>query len=326
MARLVAHRAVVALLGALAFVIPALSGCGNVQPPGPAVAAAPDPMPAPKTDLHFGPAGSFPAEVGKLHGIAIDANDRIYLVGSAGVRVLGADRKQLAAWKVPDNACAIAVGSDGTVYVGLTASVLKFDPAGKPLGRFGKEGPDTGQLRRITSIAVTAENIYVADARNLCINRYALDGDFINDIGKRDRERNVIGLVAPSPYLDVVVDKDARVLVGNTGRLRVETYGPDGKLLRMWGQPGTQPDRFCGCCNPTNIALTPEGNIVTAEKGIPRVKVYDPAGKMLAYIGPENFPQDSAGMDLAVDSKGSVYVAEPVKGLVMVFAPLKPKE
>ncbi|HUW57894.1 MAG TPA: hypothetical protein VMZ92_14735, partial [Planctomycetota bacterium] len=66
--------------------------------------------------------------------------------------------------------------------------------------------------------------------------------------------------------------------------------------------------------------LTRDGNIVTAEKGLPRVKVYDPTGKLLAYISQRDyFPKEAKGMDLAADSKGRIYVLEPFGGVVMVF-------
>ena len=80
-------------------------------------------------------------------------------------------------------------------------------------------------------------------------------------------------------------------------------------------------DRFCGCCNPTDIALLPGGRTVTSEKGINRIKVYDAGGRMISYISPEHFPEHSAGLDLAVDAEGRIYVAEPVNSEVFVFEP-----
>jgi hypothetical protein len=166
---------------------------------------------------------------------------------------------------------------------------------------------------------VKGPEVFVADARNLCIQRFDREGVFAGAIGKRDNKTEFLGLIAPSPFLDFVVDKDGQVIVGNPGRLRVETYTTDGKLLGFWGEPGLAPERFCGCCNPTNLALTREGFVVTSEKGLPRVKVYDRTGKMLAYIPPRMFSEAAEGMDLAVDSRDRIYVAEPVKGRILVF-------
>jgi sugar lactone lactonase YvrE len=280
---------------------------------------------APSTPMTLTEVGRLDPRVGALRSIAIDGADRIYACGAAGIRVLGAEGAQIAAWSTPADAWAIAVGDDGTVYVGLAARVLKYDPAGKEIASWEIPATSPDRPPRITSIAVRGENVYVADAGSLCIHRYATNGDFIADIGKRDPSREIVGIITPSPYLDVVVDGAGRLVVGNPGRLRVETYARDGRLLdnETWGEPGLQPDRFEGCCNPTNLALTREGYVVTSEKGIPRVKVSDRAGKLLAYLPPMLFPASAAGIDLAVDSRNRIYVAEPVSGKIWVYE-LKP--
>jgi sugar lactone lactonase YvrE len=304
-----------------------LPGCRKSAPIPPYESFMPkDADKTPKTELTCEPAGTMEPNVGTLRGIATDAEDRVYAVGSSGLRVFDATGCELKSWKVPEDAQAVAVAEDGAVYVAVTAGILKFDREGKALGGWGREGARPGELRRVTSVAALGSNVFVADARNLCIHRFDADGVFLNEIGKRSRETGFLGIIAPSPYLDFVVDKDGQVIVGNPGRLRVETYTTDGKLLGFWGEPGLQPERFCGCCNPTNLALTRGGLVVTSEKGIPRVKVYDRSGRMLAYIPPKTFPAAAAGMDLAVDSRDRIYVAEPVTGRILVFEMKKSPE
>ena len=114
--------------------------------------------------------------------------------------------------------------------------------------------------------------------------------------------------------MDVAVDSEGTLHVTNPGQLRVERYGADGELLGHWGQPGMQPGRFCGCCNPTNVALFGDGRVATAEKGIPRVTVYDGVGKMLAYLGPEHFTAEAAGLALGIDSSERIHVTDPGAG------------
>ena len=64
--------------------------------------------------------------------------------------------------------------------------------------------------------------------------------------------------------------------MSNTGRLRVEAYTAGGDLERSFGKGGRRLEDFCGCCNPVNIAGGTGGQIVTAEKGYRRVKLYSP--------------------------------------------------
>jgi len=255
-----------------------------------------------------------------LRGIAIDKDDHVYLAGKAGVRVLDHDGKLLREWSTPKPAVCVAARSDGIVFVGERTKVHKYDAAGKELGSWGTEGKERGQFQTVTSIAVDDVNVFVADAGSRCIHRFDDTGDFIDEIGKRDSESGFVGIVCRSAYLDCAVAPDGTLYVGNPGQLRVEQYRIDGELLAHWGEPGLQPERFCGCCNPTNIALLPDGRVVTAEKAIPRVKVYDRAGKMLAYIGPDSFSQGAAGLDLATDSKQRIHVIDPANGKVLVFA------
>jgi hypothetical protein len=59
---------------------------------------------------------------------------------------------------------------------------------------------------------------------------------------------------------------------------------------------------------------------VTSEKGQwPRVKVSDPEGQLMAMIGTEHFLPASAGLDLAVDGIGRIFVADPARDMVLVF-------
>ena len=273
-----------------------------------------------KTELTYALVKTLDSGHEDLRGIGIDKNDHVYLAGKAGIRVLDQDGKLVREWATPKPAVCVAVRQDGVVFVCERTKVHKYDAGGKELGSWGTEGKERGQFQIVTSIAVDDVNVFVADAGSRCIHRFDDTGDFIDEIGKRDSESGFVGIVCPSAYLDCAVAADGTLYVGNPGQLRVEQYRIDDELLAHWGKPGVQPERFCGCCNPTNITLLPNGRVVTAEKAIPRVKVYDRAGKMLAYIGPDSFSPSAAGLDLAIDSKQRIHVIDPANGKVLVFA------
>ncbi len=254
-----------------------------------------------------------------LQGLAVDSAGRLYLAGRTGVRVVDADGAEVRRIDTAAPAQAVAVDEEGNVYIALTTRVEVHAPDGELLTSWGEEGDGPGQFSVITDIAVSGPNVYVADAGNRCVHRFDTTGDYINDIGRRDPAEGFLGLICPSPHLDCVVAADGTLRVNNPGRLRVETYKADGEFVGSWGEAGMAADRFCGCCNPTDIALMPDGRIVTTEKGIPRVKVYDAAGEMLAYVPPETFAADASGMDVATGPEGRIYVAEPASGKVRIF-------
>jgi sugar lactone lactonase YvrE len=84
-------------------------------------------------------------------------------------------------------------------------------------------------------------------------------------------------------------------------------------------------DGFCGCCNPTDIALLADGRVVTAEKGLPRVKVMNPDGTLSCVVAPpDGLSAGASGTDLAVGPDGRVYVLDPQVQLVRIFAESRP--
>jgi sugar lactone lactonase YvrE len=267
----------------------------------------------------YGLVATLDVQVKKLKGIALGAEDNLYAAGADGVKVWTADGKLLREWRTSGPATCIALGGDGNVYVGQQTKVEVFDPEGKPLRSWGTEGLGPGELNWVTGIAIFQANVLVADAGDRCIHRFDTTGDFIADIGKRDPEAGLDGIICPSPYLGLAVDKAGMIYVTNPGMTRVERYSLDGKLLGFRGEGGSQPQQFSGCCNPTNVALFGDGRIVTAEKITPRVKVYDAQGAMRAFIGPEYFTKEAAGLGLAIDSAGRLFVMDPGDGKVRIF-------
>ena len=61
---------------------------------------------------------------------------------------------------------------------------------------------------------------------------------------------------------------------------------------------------------------------MTSEKGLVRVKVYDAEGKLEAVVaGLEAFARGAAGLDLATDARGRVFVLDPKANEVIIFEP-----
>ena len=79
-------------------------------------------------------------------------------------------------------------------------------------------------------------------------------------------------------------------------------------------------DGFSGCCNPTHFTILPNGDIVTAEKGLIRVKLYSKDGILKGVVAtPEQFSEGTTGLDLVVDSRGKIFINDPIRKQVRIF-------
>ncbi len=250
-----------------------------------------------------------------LTGIAVDSEDRIYALGDGEVRVFEPAGEMIRSWKVPDQAACLAI-SAVRVYLGFPGRVEIYDASGTRVGGFIVG--NSSSPANVTAIKIYGGEILVADASVRHIRRFDPSGKQIGEIGTRGKTR---GFMLPNRALDIDVDSKGVILATDTGRHRVTSWGLDGSPLGSFGKFGQMnPEDFVGCCNPVNLAVTRDGNIVTAEKVVPRVKVYGPEGKLLGLIGPEHFDAKCTHLHLAVDSRGRILVADPVRLEVKIFS------
>ena len=110
--------------------------------------------------------------------------------------------------------------ADGTVYAGARDHVEVFDAKGKRLATWESPGKRTW----FTGLAVGENDVFAADAGNRVVLRYDKSGKLAGRIGEKNKERNIPGLIMPSPYLDVKLARDGLLRLNNTGRHRVEAY------------------------------------------------------------------------------------------------------
>jgi sugar lactone lactonase YvrE len=266
-------------------------------------------------------------------GIAVGPEDRIYVAGDRLVHVFTPAGQRLQAIALEAGPRALAVGGPhhklpGRIYVAMKSHVEVYDPQGQRQAAWESPGEDA----LFTSIAVAESDVYVADARGRIVLRYSPEGKRLGSIGARDDLRQIPGFVIPSPFFDVAVAPDGLLRVTNPGGHRIEAYTPGGDLEQHWGQASFAIQGFSGCCNPVNIAILPDGRVVTAEKGIPRVKVYTGEGEFVCVVaGPESLLPNRAAneetrtdfklrvVDLAADSRGRILILDPATRSVRIF-------
>ena len=267
-------------------------------------------------------------------GIAVGFDEHVYVAGDKAVRKFAESGNLLGETKLADMPRCLTVTDDGKIYIGFKKHLEIYDAQGKRLATWQSLGDDAV----LTSIAVSKNDVFVADAGNRIVHRFDTTGKLINRIGGKDKDRNIPGFVIPSPYFDLAVGHDGLLRVVNPGNHRIEAYTSAGDLEFSWGKfSNVDLKGFCGCCNHVNFAILDDESFVTCEKGLVRVKIYDPAGVFVgAVAGPEQLVQEgisricetaaecqTGSFDVAVDTNGRIFVLDTIKNVVRIFTRIK---
>jgi len=288
----------------------------------------------PNLILYEQSAEPIPTGFANSHGIAVDAGGSIYIAGDKAIRIFSQSGQLVGQIKLNDTPRCLALATDGNIYVGMRDHVKFYDRQGHILATWQSLGGNA----LLTSIAISKNDIFVADAGNRIVLRYNTNGNLINRIGQKDKDKNIPGFVIPSPYFDLAVAHDGLLRVVNPGRHRIEAYTFDGQLEFWWGDfSNVNIKGFTGCCNPVNFAVLEDGNFVTCEKGLIRVKIYDAQGAFVGVVaGPQQLVEGGAsricyypadcqlgGFDVAVDTEGRIFVLDTIKNVVRIFTRIK---
>ena len=283
--------------------------------------------------IRYDEMATIPLEMAEPRAVAVGPDDHIFVAGDKAIVVFDAGGTKLKTIELEHEPHCLALGkaehvSPGRLYVGMKDHIEVYGADGRRQAAWSAPG----QRTVLTSIAVGDEDIFAADAGSLVVWRYDLHGKVLGRIGKRDPSRGIPGFVVPSPYFDVAIGPDGLLRVANPGMHEVEAFTFDGHLEFSWGKPGMGIKDFCGCCNPSNIAILADGRIVTAEKGIPRVKVCSAAGEFECVVVGSSVLAPNPAMltelcdehtlhpvDLAVDSRDRILVLDPSIGCVRIF-------
>lgn len=117
-------------------------------------------------------------------------------------------------------------------------------------------------------------------------------------------------------------DGEGNVWLADVGLHTVRKYSPDGKLLLSLGTPGVKGEDETHLNMPTDMAVTPSGDIFVSDGyGNNRVVHFDRKGRFVRAwgrkgAGPGEFNLPHA---IALDSKGRLYVADRSNARIQVF-------
>ena len=260
------------------------------------------------TGLTLTPEG-LPLVCGDTHIVALDAQGR--------------ERSRRALSFQPH---CIACAADGALYIGARQFVARAPSFPDELISWEPLDEETW----LTALAVNEQYVYAADSGYARVLQYDHDGRLVREIGGRRAAEGAPRFVVPSHYLDIAFDSQTTLWISNPGRLGIENFRDDGTLISEWHQPGMRLEAFSGCCNPIHFTFKRNNTLVTAEKGLNRVKTFNADRSFAGVVAPPEHlntgwrpsgdtTEPAPIRDLAVDLDDRILVLHGPLRAILVF-------
>lgn len=242
----------------------------------------------------------------------------LFVIADSSLLQMNLQGQLLKETKMEASPTAIAV--DDLVWLGMKNQVVCLNFDGQEVERW----ENYGDRSVITSLAVSPDFVFVADAGNRLVYQCKKNGELVRQIGEKDEQKAVPGFVVPSPYFDIALSEEGYLWAVNPGRHSLENFNAEGALRTSWTSSSVKTEGFSGCCNPAHMTMMSENAFVTSEKGIVRVKIYDQHGKYQGVVAaPNQFEEVAHAPDVCVDENGRVILLDFDRKQVRIF---KPKE
>ncbi len=173
---------------------------------------------------------------------------------------------------VPSDVRDIAI-YDNNIYLLYSSRIEVYNNDGDKIRDWAACSDDSDYC----SFTVFEGGVFATDASNKNICKYNIDGTLARFIKSPE------GFVVPS-YSFGITNNDGYVYCSNPGRHKIEVYDKDGEFVRSFGKSGKGAGEFGGCCNPVHLTCNGSGEIITSEKGVPRISCYTTDGKFRSIL------------------------------------------
>ena len=280
------------------------------------VGCVPSRTPEGSADLIWGELGITEGRFQKPRAIAIDSDDRLYIVDmTARVQVFDTEGEYLTSWKTPASKngrpSGLTIANDGSVLVADTHyyQMLAYDTQGKPqedrtIG--GEQGRGPGQFGFVTdAVQDSAGNYYIGEYGDFDrIQKFSPEGEYLLEWGSHGSE--------PGQFRrpqNLAVDAEDRIWVADACNHRIQVFDTEGNLLKLWGTEGSDIGMLY---YPYDLVLDGKGHIYVSEYGNHRVQKFTLEGTPLDSWGSHG---DEPGQlynpwALAIDSLGRLHVLD----------------
>lgn len=180
---------------------------------------------------------------------------------------------------------------------------------------WGEQGFDPGQFRDPTGIAVTADEVFVSDARNSRIQVFDHEGRF---------KRQIAGNGIPGAELGRPMNlsiHDDELYAADYWNDRIQVYGLNGTHHRNIGSSGSEPGQFD---SPGGVAVNAQHELYVADFYNQRVQHLSADGQFIEQwgvtrevgfgIGEFNYPTD-----VAIGIDGQLIIGDGYNDRIQLF-------
>jgi len=228
---------------------------------------------------------------------------------------------------LPDEPKALICGTADTIFsdkivVARSAYIAVYTAE----GQLETSWKLPGEELNIRSLALTPDYLFAADTSKRSIHRF-------NEYGSLDLTFGNF-IVYASPIVLTHSPQTNLLYIAHPGKHRVEAFTQDGEYQPelSWGEPSAGYLGFAGCCNPIGLAVLDDGGILTVEKAISRIKIFQDGEFDSIVAGPGILDSLPPGMirhspltpdryfAAAVLSKGRIAVFDFEYAAVRIFA------
>lgn len=196
----------------------------------------------------------------------------IYLATPNNISVYGMSGELQTNFPTPSDLRDMTV-HDGLIYALFPTRIEVYNRQGD----LTMEWEACSENSDYCSLAVCENGIFVTDASNKNICKYTLDGTLVRFI------QSPKGFIVPS-YCFGVAYIDGKIYCSNPGRHLIESYTTEGEFVASFGKAGAGAGAFSGCCNPAVLTPSSHGDLLTSEKGIPRISCYGLDGEFRSIL------------------------------------------
>lgn len=272
-------------------------------------------------------------------------------IGSA-VRVYSPAGKLLQTWELDLSPSAITMAPDHTIFVAGEGQVAKLDSAGRVVAR-GKSPvanepvvitkelqdmikemaaqnrcPEAEEAARfkeslekrrrdVTGLAATGQDVFMA---------VGAPSDFSYRVYRFDHALENSKLVVEKlrgccSQMDIQA-RDEKLYISHNARHSVEARDRDGKELSKFGTKGkVKATDFGGCCEPKNVRVLGNGDILAAESGPPTcIKRFSADGAFKEVVAVLDSKGDCVRVTVEVSPDGGrYYLLDTTRNAIRIF-------